>query len=88
MNSIKVRLFTMGGNECDIETPMDIKVKDFILEVVIALQLPLADADNSSISWRIDSKDLGRTLENNQTLEQNGVFNGHRLLLIRSTMAG
>ena len=88
MNSITVRLLTMGGDECDIETPIDIKVKDFMLEVVIALQLPLADAGNNSINWRIDSKDLGRTLDSDRTLEQNGVFNGHRLLLIRQTLAG
>ena len=50
--------------------------------------MALTDAENNSISWRLDNKDSGRTLVGDKTLEENGVLNGHRLTLIRSTVAG
>jgi uncharacterized ubiquitin-like protein YukD len=88
MSEIKVSLITMDGIEREIETPSDITVKDFISELVMALSLPYTDAEGTPLSWRIDNKDTGKTLFEDQTLEQNGVFSGHRLSLIRNTIAG
>jgi uncharacterized ubiquitin-like protein YukD len=85
---IKVKVTTMGGEEKEIETPTDIKADDFIKELVIALNLPLMDAEGHQVSWRIDDKDTGKTLDGNQTLDVNGVKDGHRLSLIRATVAG
>jgi uncharacterized ubiquitin-like protein YukD len=67
---IRIKLPTMGGEERDIETPDDLKVKDFIVELAVALRLPLTDAENNSISWRLDNKDSGRTLVGDKTLEE------------------
>jgi uncharacterized ubiquitin-like protein YukD len=88
MAEIKVKVMTIGGEEKDIETPIDIKADDFIKELVIALNLPLTDSEGNAISWRIDNKDTGRTIEGAKTLEENEVKDGHRLALIRSTVAG
>lgn len=88
MAEIKVKVVTMGGEERDIETPTDIKAEEFIKELVIALNLPLTDAEGHQVSWRIDDKDTGKTLEGIKTLEENGVREGHRLSLIRATVAG
>lgn len=88
MAEIKVKVLTIGGEEKDIETPTDIKADDFIKELVIALNLPLTDAEGHQVSWRIDDKDTGRTLDGARTLEENEVKEGHRLALIRSTVAG
>lgn len=85
---VKVKVATMGGEERDIETPLDIKTQEFIKELVIALKLPLTDADNHQISWRVDDKDTGTTLDGDKTLEENGVKDGHHLNLIRATVAG
>lgn len=85
---IKVKIFTQGGDEHEIETPLDIRVDEFIKELATALQLGLNDADGNQIVWRLDNKDTGRTLEGEKTLEQNNVQAGHRLSLIRSVTAG
>jgi hypothetical protein len=83
-----VKIFTQGGDEHDIETPLDIRATEFIEELVGALSLPKLDAENHPVSWRIDNKDTGKTLETEKTLEQNGVKAGHRLSLIRQVVAG
>lgn len=88
MSEIKISLITMDGIERQIETPSDIMANEFIAELVLALSLPYTDAEGNPISWRIDNKDTGKTLRNDQTLEQNGVINGHRLSLIRASVAG
>jgi uncharacterized ubiquitin-like protein YukD len=88
MADIKVKVLTIGGEEKDIETPTDIKTDDFIKELVIALNLPLTDAEGHQVSWRIDDKDTGKTLDGDKTLDENEVKDGHRLALIRSTVAG
>ena len=85
---IKVKVTTMGGEEKDIETPTDIKADEFIKELVTALSLPVTDAEGNPVSWRIDDKDTGRTLDGSKTLDENGVKDGHRLSLIRATTAG
>ena len=85
---IKVRVITVGGDEREVEVPVDMRAEDFMNELVIALNLPLTDAEGLTIVWRIDNKDTGRTLNRSQTLDENGVRDGHRLLLIRNTTAG
>jgi len=85
---IKVKVATMDGEKREIETPPDIKVDEFIKELAIALSLPVTDANNSPVVWRMDNKDTGRTLDNSKTLDENGVRDGHTLTLLRSTVAG
>jgi len=57
-------------------------------ELLLALNLPRVDAESHPISWRLDNKDTGRTLEGDKTLGENGVKAGHRLSLIRQVVAG
>jgi hypothetical protein len=87
-SEVKVKVTTIGGDERDIQTPLDIKTGDFIKELVIALKLPQVDAENHQISWRLDNKDTGTTMDADKTLEENGVKEGHHLNLIRATVAG
>jgi uncharacterized ubiquitin-like protein YukD len=84
----KVKVVLQGGDEHDIETPLDIKASEFIDELVIALKLPRTDAEHNPIVWRMDNKDTGRTLEGEKSLADNGVREGHMLRLIRSVTAG
>ena len=85
---VKVKVTTMGGDEKEIETPLDIKADEFIRELVIALGLPVTDVEGHQVSWRIDDKDTGRTVDGQKSLDENGVREGHRLSLIRATIAG
>ncbi len=85
---IKVKVITVDGDEKEVEVPIDMRAEDFVNELVIALSLPLTDAEGHSIVWRIDNKETARTLNRAQSLDENGVRNGHRLLLMRSTTAG
>ena len=64
------------------------RTADFISELAVALNLPKIDAEGHPIAWRLDSKDTGRTLEPDRTLGQNGVREGHLLLLTRGVVAG
>ncbi|HZI18325.1 MAG TPA: EsaB/YukD family protein [Pyrinomonadaceae bacterium] len=84
----KVKVRTIGGDEHDIETPLDIRTEDFVRELTIALNLPMTDAGNHPIDWQVDDKDTGDRLDYDRTLEDNGVRDGHRLMLIRQTTAG
>lgn len=85
---IKVTVITMGGEKHEVEVPPDIRAEDFIKELITALKLPVNDAEGHPISWRIDNKDTGRTLEGGKTMDENGVKEGHQLILIRATTAG
>ena len=86
--TVKLKILTQGGDEHDIETPLDIKTSEFAEELVLALKLPTTDAEGNAVVWRIDDKDTGKTLEAAKTLEQNGVKGEHRLSLIREVVAG
>jgi uncharacterized ubiquitin-like protein YukD len=88
MKEIKIRLLTMDGTDHEIETPLDLRVKDFIIEVAIALGLPMNDVEGDPISWRLDNKSTGKMLIRDQTLGENHVREGQTLILVRSTMAG
>jgi uncharacterized ubiquitin-like protein YukD len=84
---VKIKVFTLGGEERDVETPLNINSEEFINELVIAVMLPLSDLEGHQINWRVDNKDTGATLDPDKTLEENGVKEGHRLMLIRATVA-
>jgi uncharacterized ubiquitin-like protein YukD len=84
---VNIKVFTIGGEERDVEAPLSIKTEEFIKELVIALRLPLTDAEGHQLNWRVDNKDTGATLDPDKTLEENRVKEGHRLMLIRATVA-
>jgi len=87
-DTITVSILTIGGDHHSVEVPIDIRVRDFIQELIAALGLPTTDAEGLPISWRLDDKDLGTTLDYERTLETESVVEGHRLMLIRATVAG
>ena len=69
MKEIKVNVQTMdGGGEREIETPRDFRVDEFVKELVVALCLTTTDAEGRPIVWRLDNKNIGRTLKPEHTL--------------------
>lgn len=87
-SEMKLKVVTMGGDEHEIESPSDIKAEDFIKDLIAALGLPVRDADYNPIVWRIDDKNINKTLEGDKSLEENGVRSNHTLILVRATVAG
>jgi hypothetical protein len=87
-NDPRVKIGTPGGEEYEVEAALDLRAADFINELTLALNLPRTDAEGRPVSWRLDNKDTGRTLDGQRTLENNGVRGGHRLSLIRQVVAG
>lgn len=88
MPDMKLTIHTQGGDAHEIEAPGDIRGGDLVKELADQLQLPATDAEGHPVAWRLDNKDTGRTVDLEQTLEQNGVQAGHHLSLIRSVTAG
>lgn len=88
MPDIKIHVHTQGGDSHPIEAPPDIGTEDFIRELISGLNLPMRDAENNPISWTIDDKDVGRTLDPTRSLDANGVREGHHLYLRRQVTAG
>ncbi|MFL6211947.1 MAG: TIR domain-containing protein [Pyrinomonadaceae bacterium] len=85
---IKLKIITMGGEEMEITTPDDITVGDFIRELRLAINLPFIDTDGRPITWQLDNKDTGQTLDSRKIFVAQGVVEGHHLSFIRTTATG
>ncbi|HEY1191092.1 MAG TPA: EsaB/YukD family protein [Gemmata sp.] len=88
MNEIQIQVTTPNGDPHDIAAPLDMRVDAFVRELMPALRLANTDAEGHPIVWHLYSKASGRELVPDQTLQQNGVQAGHRLNLVRRTVAG
>jgi len=64
------------------------KTEEFIKEVVAGLDLPKIDAEGRPVNWTIDDKDTGKTLDQQRTLDAQGVSAGHHLHMRRQVIAG
>jgi hypothetical protein len=63
-------------------------VKELIPELTTSLQLPTTGPDGRPMSYRIDSKALGRELQEEETLSSAAVPSGDRLILTADVTAG
>lgn len=88
MSNIVVQVYTMSGDELEISTPTDIRVSEFIRELISAKNFPSEDAEGNPIQWRLDNESTGTTLDDQSTFQEEGVDEGHRLFLIRTVTAG
>ncbi|HEY5118666.1 MAG TPA: EsaB/YukD family protein, partial [Anaerolineales bacterium] len=70
------------------EVPNDVVVKELIPELTTSLQLPTTGPDGRPMSYRIDSKALGRELQEEETLSSASVPTGDRLILTADVTAG
>jgi hypothetical protein len=88
MPDIRVHVITPAGDSHPIEAPADMKTEEFIKEVVVGLDLPKIDAEGRPVNWTIDDKDTGKTLDQQRTLDAQGVNSGHHLHMRRQVIAG
>jgi uncharacterized ubiquitin-like protein YukD len=77
-----------SGGSRTAEVPNDVAVKELIPELTTSLQLPTTGPDGRPMSYRIDSKALGRELQEEETLTSAQVPSGDRLILTADVTAG
>jgi hypothetical protein len=88
MADIPVTVVLPSGGSRTAEVPNDVVVKELIPELTTSLQLPTTGPDGRPMSYRIDSKALGRELQEEETLSSAAVPTGDRLILTADVTAG
>ena len=88
MAEINVTLVLPSGGSRSAEVPDDVQIKDLIPELVTTLELPTTGPDGRPISYRLDSKALGRELTDDETLAEAGIPEEDRLMITADITAG
>jgi hypothetical protein len=88
MSDIPVTLVLPSGGSRNAEVPGDVVVKDLIPELTTSLELPTTGPDGRPMSYRLDSKALGRELKEEETLSQAGIPQNDRLMMTADVTAG
>jgi len=88
MADIPVTMVLPAGGTRTAEVPDDVPVRELLPELVSLLELPTTGPDGRPMSYRIDSKALGRELQEEETLAEAEVPNDDRLMLTADVTAG
>lgn len=83
-----ITLVLPSGGTRNAEIPADVPVKELIPELATTLELPTVGPDGRPISYRLDSKALGRELQEDETLDEAGVPDDDRLMITADITAG
>jgi hypothetical protein len=83
-----ITLVLPSGGTRNAEVPDDVSVKELIPELATTLELPTVGPDGRPVSYRLDSKALGRELQEDETLEAAGVPDDDRLMITADITAG
>ena len=85
---LPVTLVLPAGGTRTAEVPVDVPVKELLPELVSLLELPTTGPDGRPMSYRMDSKALGRELQEDETLASAKVPPDDRLMLTADITAG
>jgi hypothetical protein len=85
---LTVTIVLPSGGARTAEVPDDVAVRDLVAELTSLLKLPTLGPDGRPMSYRVDSKALGRELREDETLAQAGVPADDRLILTADITAG
>jgi hypothetical protein len=88
MTDKSVTLVLPSGGSRVAEVPEDVPVKELLPELTTSLSLPTTGPDGRPISYRIDSKALGRELQEDETLAAAGVPVDDHLMITADITAG
>jgi hypothetical protein len=88
MSDMPVTLVLPSGGTRTAEVPDDAAVRDLLPELTTSLELPVTGPDGRPISYRLDSKALGRELKEDETLSQAGIPENDRLMMTADVTAG
>src|SRR6266508_5054173 len=70
------------------EVPDDVNIRDLLSEFTSLLELPTVGPDGRPMAYRLDSKALGRELNDDETLASASISDGDRLMLTADITAG
>lgn len=88
MADLPVTLVLPSGGTRNAEVPDDVEVRELIPELTTSLELPTTGPDGRPMSYRLDSKALGRELSEDETLGDAGVPEEDRLIITADVTAG
>ena len=88
MADLAVTLVLPSGGTRNAEVPDDVIVKDLLPELTTSLELPTTGPDGRPMGYRLDSKALGRELQEEETLSEAGVPEEDRLVMTADVTAG
>ncbi len=88
MADLNVTLVLPSGGTRNAEVPDDVPVKELMPELATTLELPTVGPDGRPVSYRLDSKALGRELKEDETLSSAGVPANDRLMVTADITAG
>jgi ubiquitin-protein ligase len=88
MPELTVTIVLPSGGARTAEVPDDVEVRELIAEFVALLELPTVGPDGRPMSYRLDSKALGRELLEDETLASAHVPEEDRLILTADITAG
>jgi len=83
-----ITLVLPSGGTRNAEVPDDVPVKELIPELATTLELPTVGPDGRPVSYRLDSKALGRELQEDETLDSAGIPDDDRLMITADITAG
>ena len=88
MSDLSVNIVLPSGGSRTADLPDDVVVKELIPELTTSLELPVTGPDGRPMSYRLDSKALGRELKEDETLAQAGIPKDDRLMMTADVTAG
>jgi ubiquitin-protein ligase len=88
MAEIEITIILPNGGARRAEIPDDVRVVDLMAELTSLLELPTVGPDGRPLGYRMDSKALGRELNENETLADAGIPDQDRLILTADITAG
>ena len=88
MSEKNVTLVLPSGGSRNADMPDDVPVVELIPELATSLELPATGPDGRPISYRLDSKALGRELQEKETLASASVPAEDRLMITADITAG
>jgi len=88
MPDLNVTLILPSGGARNAEIPDDVSIHDLLAELASLLQLPTVGPDGRPMAYRLDSKALGRELNESETLSGAEVPENDRLMITADITAG
>ncbi len=88
MPDLNITFVLPSGGARTAEVPDDVPVRDLMTELISILKLPTIGPDGRPMSYRMDSKALGRELKEDESLADAGIPDNDRLMLTADITAG
>jgi hypothetical protein len=88
MPDLSLTIVLPSGGARTADVPDDVPVKELLPEFTSLLELPTVGPDGRPMTYRLDSKALGRELKDVETLADAGVPQNDRLMLTADITAG